>query len=150
MGYKTFAYNAKSPVKSEDIGPGQIGIQHLNPGLFLEIQLVKTHTHTGVDSQKLTSDATPYMVRGYKLEEREERGTATWTGSASPSGSIVLTFGNKFSEIPTVIATPAGGDANIQVVVGSVSATGVTIYWKDDTGANQTSVPINWLAKGRM
>lgn len=149
MGYQTFGFGGKAPIKSEDIGPGQIGVQHLNPALYLELQLIKLHLHTGVDSQRLGPDATPYMVRGYKLEEREERGTATWTGSASSSGSIELTFGSKFTEVPTIFSIPSGGDPNIVCVVGSKTISGIIIYWNDFTAATHTSVPIDWIAKGR-
>lgn len=150
MGFQTFSFGGKAPVKGDDIGSGQIELRHLSPSLFLELQLIKLHSHSGVDSIPLSFDATPDMVKGYQSGEREERGTATWTGGASASGSVIVTFGNTFSSVPTCIATPSGGDVDIQCVVGSVSTSGVTIYWKDDTGGTHTSIPLDWLAKGRI
>lgn len=147
--YGAFEFAQKGYTRGSDVGKAQIGIPHLDPPLFLETRLIKTHTHTGVDSQQLKSEATPEMVRGYKTREREERGTATWTGSASASGSISMTFGTAFMEIPTVILTCAEADSNLQVTVGGVSVSGCTIYWKDDTAATHTSVAVNYLIKGR-
>jgi hypothetical protein len=147
--YGNFEFALKSYTRGTDVGKGQIGLPHLDPPLFLEMRLVKTHTHTGVDSQALRSEATPEMVRGYKTREREERGVATWTGGASAAGSINLTYGTAFSETPTIMVTCAAGTANIQVSVGSVTATGCIIYWKDDTAATHSSVAINYLIKGR-
>lgn len=146
--YSPFAYKPKSQTTRGDIGRGQVYIEHLSPALFLELQTVKTHLHTGVDSQILPAESTPYMIRGYKLRERMERATSTWASTSASAGSIVITFGTKFNETPTVIATPAGGQVDIQCVVGTISRTGVSISWKDDTGSGHTSVPINWLAIG--
>lgn len=150
MGFQTFSFGGKAPVKGDDIGGGQIELRHLSPSLFLELQLIKLHSHSGVDSIPLTFRATPDMVKGYQSGEREERGTATWTGGASASGSVIITFGNVFSSVPTCLATPSGGDADIQCAVGTIDETTVTIFWKDDTGATHTSVPFDWLAKGRI
>lgn len=147
--YGAFEFAQKGYTRGSDIGKGQISISHINPPLFLQIQLVKLHTHGGVDSQKLTASATPEVIKGFKNEERIERGMATWTGGASASGSIALTFGVPFSEAPTVIAIPATNDVNVQVAINTPSATGVTILWKDDTVTGHTSVPISYLIIGR-
>lgn len=53
MGYSTFKEAGKSLVKSEDIGPGQIELRHLGPGLFAEFRNINTHTHTGVKSSRI-------------------------------------------------------------------------------------------------
>lgn len=147
--YGQFEFAQKGYTRGSDIGKGQIGIGHVNPPLFLQIQLVKLHTHGGVDSQKLHADATPEVVKGFKNDERMERGTATWTGGSSASGSVSLTFGVPFQEAPTVIVVPAANDVNIQVATNTPTTTGVTILWKDDTGAGHTSVPITYLVIGR-
>lgn len=140
----------KALTSESDIAKGQVGLQHVNPSLFLQLQLVKLHTHAGSDSRTLSSEATPEMVRGYTPREREEHGTATWSGTAASSGSISLTFGTAFQEVPTIIATISGvANANKQVTVDTPTTTGCTLYWKDDGGNLATSVPINWLAKGR-
>lgn len=150
MGYQTFSFGGKAPIKGDDIGGGQIELRHLSPSLFLELQLIKLHSHTGTDSVPLTFDSTPDMVKGYQGGEREEHGTATWTGAASDNGSVVITFGTSFSSTPVCLATPSGGNADINCAVGSIDSTTVTIYWKDDTGATHTSVALDWLAKGRI
>lgn len=148
MAYLEFETKPKALTGKDDIGQGQLSLKHLSPPLFLELQFIKLHTHKGVDSRKLEAEATPEVVRGFRPLEREEHGTATWTGSAS-SGSIALTFSKAFTETPDVFVTPSGGDVNIQAVTGTPTTTGVTIYWKSDTGSVKTSVPIAWLAKGR-
>lgn len=89
------------------------------------------------------------MVRGYRPSEREERGTATWTGAAAASGSVALTFGTAFLEAPTVFLTGSDGDIDLQFTVGSITTSGCTLYWKDDTAANHTEVNIQYLVKGR-
>lgn len=147
--YGSFEFAQKSYTRGSDIGKSQIGLPHLNPPLFLELKLIKSHTHTGVDSVKLKSAATPEMIRGFKTEEREERGIATWTGGAAASGSVVLTFGTAFLEAPTVIAISGEGDADLQVAVGSITASQCTLFWKDDTAATWTSVRIQYLIKGK-
>lgn len=147
--YGGFEFAQKSYTRGSDIGKGQLGITHLNPPLFLQIQLVKLHTHGGVDSQKLKAEATPEVVKGFKNDERCERGIATWTGSASASGSIALTFGVPFQEAPTVIVIPATNNVNIQVATNTPTTTGVTILWKSDTGSTHTSIDITYLVIGR-
>lgn len=150
MSYLQFNTLPKAVTQSGDIGKGQVSLEHVNPPLFLQLQLVKLHTHEGSDSRTLSSDATPDVVRGYRPKEREEHGTATWSGGAAASGSVSLTFGTAFQEAPDVFAIPSGqSDANIQVTIGTTTTSGTTIFWKNDTGSTSTSVPINWLAKGR-
>lgn len=143
-----FAYKPKALVTRGDVGRAQVGVEHLNPALFLELQSIKLHQHTGVDSQPLPADATPFMVRGFKIGERVERATSTWTGVATDAGALDITFGNSFGEVPTVIATPSGNTVDIQVVVGNKTATGFRLSWKDDTGTTHTSVALDWIAIG--
>lgn len=147
--YGNFEFAQKAYTRGSDIGKGQIAIGHLNPAFFLETRLIKLHTHSGVDSLPLGAEATPEMVKGYNPREREERGIATWTGGSSTSGSLVLTYVTPFQEAPTVIVTAADGNANIIVGIGSVTATSVTIYWRDETAAGHTSLSIHYLVKGR-
>lgn len=146
--YTQFAYKSKAQTTRGDIGRGQLYLEHLSPGLYLELQGIKLHLHTGVDSQILPPEATPYMIRGYKLRERIERSTSTWASTAGSAGSIIISFGHSFNEIPTIIATPSGGDENIQCVVGTKSRTGFTLTWKDDTATDHTSLTFDWLAIG--
>jgi hypothetical protein len=146
--YTQFAYKPKAQTTRGDIGKGQLYLEHLSPALYLELQSIKLHLHTGVDSQILPPEATPYMVRGYKLRERVERATSIWSGAAGSAGSIAVTFGTSFNEIPTIIATPSCADANVQCSIGDKTRFGFTIYWKDDTVADHTSVPIDWMALG--
>jgi hypothetical protein len=148
-GYLTFETLPKSVTRKSDIGSGQIGLSHFDPALFLELQQVKLHTHGGADSRQLTQSATPQMVKGYRPSEREEHGTATWTGSASTSGSIVLTFGTAFKEAPSVFVTNQDGNADILVGTGVPTSTGVTLYWRDADATTHTSLAVTWIAKGR-
>jgi hypothetical protein len=147
--YGNFEFSQKSYTRGSDIGKGEVGVGHLNPSLFLQMQLIKLHTHGGVDSQRLHSEATPEMVKGFKSEERIERGIATWSGGSSSSGSVALTYGVAYNEAPTVMVVPATNDVNVQVATNTPTSTGVTILWKDDTGAGHTSVPITYLIIGR-
>lgn len=148
-GYLNFQLKGKQQTTKDDIGGGQVDLPALSPGLFLELQTVKLHDHEGANSRPLRAAATPEMVRGYQPQEREEHGTATWSGGASASGSIALTFANQFREAPNVFVTARGGNANIIVGIGAPTVNGVTIYWKDDTAATHTSLDFSWIAKGR-
>jgi hypothetical protein len=149
--YGSFEYAPKSYTRGSDVGKGQLGLIHLNPALFLQMQLVKSHTHSGVDSLPLTAVATPEMVRGFKTREREERGTATWTGALAAGGGLTLTFGTPFLEMPTVLLTIGDGGAasDLQVTYNNKSLTSVDIYWKDDTLADHTVVSIDYVIKGK-
>lgn len=146
MSYLESNLKHKALTGENDIEKGSMGLKHLAPPLFLELQFIKLHTHKGIDSRKLEAEATPEMVRAFRPLEREEHGVANWTGSAT-SGSVVLTFGTAFTEVPDVFVTPQDGDVNIQSVTNTPTATGVTIYWKSTT--TETAVNIAWLAKGR-
>lgn len=148
--YGNFEFAPKPYTRGGDVGRGAIGIPNIDPPFFLELRLIKSHTHTGVDSIILTAEATPQMVRGFKTREREERGIVTWTGSSSSAGSLTLTFGTAFLEAPTALFQVYGQtNADIQCVIEVVSATAVTIRWKDDTGGGHTSIQFMYLIKGK-
>lgn len=147
--YGTFEFAQKGLIRGADVGKGQVSLPHIAPSLFLEIKSIKTHTHTGVDSQKLRAEATPEMVRGYRTNERIEVGTVTWTGVASASGSIALTYGTAFLEAPVVMLNCSQNDINIQVGTNTPTTTTVTLLWKDDTAATHTTVAIQYLIIGR-
>lgn len=149
MGYLQFDVLPKAVSRQEDLGPGQVILRHLAPALFLELQQIKLHLHTGSDSRQLPPDATPDMVRGYRPKEREEHGAATWSGAASASGSVTIAFGTQFAEVPEVFAIAQEGTANIVLGTNTPTASQVTIYWKDTTAATHTSLVIAWLAKAR-
>lgn len=148
-GYLAFETKPKPLTTKNDIGQGQVDLPALSPALFLELQLVKLHTHKGTDSRQLEAAATPEMVRGYRPKEREEHGVATWTGGAAASGSVSLTFGTAFTEVPEVYIIAQSGNANIILGTSVPTATGVIFYWKDNLGNTYTDMPISWLAKGR-
>lgn len=148
--YGNFEFSQKGYTRGQDIGKGELGLQHVNPALFLQMQLIKSHTHTGVDSITLRAEATPEMVRGFTTREREERGTATWTGTAAAGGGLTLTFGTPFTSVPTILLSVSdGANADLQVAFRNKTATSVDIYWKDDTLATHTTVAIDYLVKGR-
>ncbi len=149
-GYLDNNLKPKGLTTGPDIARGAVGLPNIDPPLFLQLQLVKLHTHQGSDSRSLGAGATPEMVKGYRPKEREEHATSTWTGGAAASGSIELTFGTPFQEVPDVLAMVSGqSGANLQVTCSTPTKTGVILYWKDDTASTHTSVPITWLAKGR-
>src|SRR3990167_9696567 len=131
--YLQFKTTPKGVTEGADIGSGQIELRHVHPAFFLEMQLIKLHTHEGSDSRKLDAEATPYVIRGFQANERIERGTATWTGGAAAAGSIALTFGTVFNSAPTVFVTIYSGNSNYSVGTGTPTVTGVTIYWEDLT-----------------
>lgn len=147
--YGSFEFAPKSFTRGQDIGRGQISVGNVDPSFFLELSLIKRHTHTGVDSLKLTAEAVPQNIRGFQTNERIERGVAAWTGGASDDGSLSVTFGVPFVTAPTILLTPADGSADYSVAVGSVTVTGCVFYWKDNTAATHTAVNINYLIIGR-
>jgi hypothetical protein len=50
---------------SEDVGPGQIKLEHLDPALFTEIRSIALHAHTGQGSRKvLIRDLDGYFPAG--------------------------------------------------------------------------------------
>jgi len=147
--YLQFKTTPKAVTEGGDVGSGQIELRHVNPAFFLELQLIKLHTHEGSDSRKLDAEATPAMIRGFQIGERVEHGTATWAGSASAAGSIALTFGTVFNVAPTVFVTVQSGNSNYTVGINTPTTTGVTIYWEDLTATTHTSLNIGWIAIGR-
>lgn len=148
-GYLSTNLLPKSVTTASDIGSGQVETRALSAPLFLELQLIKLHTHEGTDSTQLRAAATPEMVRGFSPKEREEHGVVTWSAAASATGSIALTFATPFLEAPEVYVTAQDANGNIIVGTSVPTTTGVTIYWRDATGTTHTSMNIAWLAKGR-
>ncbi len=53
MSYASFKSSPKELTTSENIGPGQIQLEHLSPGLFSEIRSIALHAHTGTKSRKI-------------------------------------------------------------------------------------------------
>ena len=149
MGYLQFKTTPKAVTEGSDIGSGQVELRHVHPAFFLEMQLIKLHTHEGSDSRKLDAEATPYVVRGFGANERVEHGTATWTGGASAAGSVALSFGTVFTSAPTVFVTVVDGSSNFSIGIATPTTSGVTIYWEDLTAATHTTLNIQWIAIGR-
>lgn len=148
-GYLSQNLQPKALTSSPDIGRGQVETQHVSAPLFLELQLIKLHTHQGTDSAQLQAEATPEMVRGFTPREREEHGAVSWAGGASATGSIALTFASPFLIAPQVWITSQDSSGNIITGTSVPTTTGVTIYWRDATGATHTTMNLAWLAKGR-
>lgn len=147
--YLKFKITPKGVTEGGDIGAGEIQLKHIHPAFFLELQLIKLHTHEGSDSRTLDPEATPGMIRGFQTRERIERGTVTWSGGAAAAGSVALTFGTEFSEAPQVFVTIQSGNSNYSIGINTPTTTGVTIYWEDLTAATHTSLDIGWIAIGR-
>jgi hypothetical protein len=53
MGYSTFKGSPKAVITGDQIGPGQISLSHLDPGLFSEIKNIALHSHTGARSRRI-------------------------------------------------------------------------------------------------
>lgn len=146
--YGSFEFAPKPFTRGSDVGRGQLGLPLLDAPLFLEVRNIKIHSHTGVDSQILRSEATPEMIKGFKYRERTERGVVTWTGSAN-TGSLNLTFDKQFQEPPTVMIIPTGeNNALLCVSVGTPTISGVTIYWTDIDAATRTSIDFSYIIIG--
>jgi len=69
MGYSTFKSSPKNVTQSSDIGPGQIQLQHLDPGLFSEIRNIALHNHSGTRSRrvKIKDLEGPFGVEGFYM-----------------------------------------------------------------------------------
>ena len=114
MPYRDF--QSTPSTDGDSIQKGSIGLEHLDPALFLAIQQIKLHTHTGVDSVQLTPTATPKALQALSPQLREEHGTT--------SGAGAVTFGNKFRQAPTVIV---GALSSTAVYATSVTVSGFTM-----------------------
>lgn len=92
MGYSTFATAPKALVTSEQIGRGQIKIEHLDPALFTELKNVALHSHTGSRSRKISyQNLTGYIPpTGFLMFSSD--GTKKYTVTIdSGTGAFVLT-----------------------------------------------------------
>lgn len=69
MGYSTFKGSQKEVITSDQIGPGQITLAHLDPGLFQEIQAIKQHNHSGAKSRKIKLELTEgaFGINGFYM-----------------------------------------------------------------------------------
>lgn len=149
MSYLDLETSPKEQTSGSSIAPGSIKMRHLSPELFLEIQLIKIHNHEGVNSLRLYKSATPSMIAGYQPGERVEHGVAQWTGGAAGSGSVALTFGQVFKDIPEVFAIVQGrASVDCFVTTNTPTQSGVTIYWALNAGS-ATAIDITWIAIGR-
>lgn len=148
-GYLGLETSPKEQTSGNSIAGGSMKMRHLSPELFLEVQLIKIHNHEGVNSLRLNKAATPSMVAGYQPYERIEHGVAVWTGGAADSGSVALTFGTAFKDIPEVFVTVQGrASVDVYVTTNTPTSTGVTIYWALGAGT-ATQMDLTWIAVGR-
>lgn len=53
MGYSSFKESPKALITSDQIGPGQIELEHFAPSLFSEFRQISLHTHSGVKSRQI-------------------------------------------------------------------------------------------------
>ena len=80
---------------------------------------------------------------------RMQGGTARWTGTASSTGNMSVTFPTAYSYAPIVIAVVGPSlFGSVIVSVGTTSKTGFTIYWKDAFAATHSGLNFFWLAIG--
>jgi len=75
-------------------------------------------------------------------------GVVRWTGGASATGNVTVTFPYAYDTAPTVICTHHGA-FYVNCVV-QPTTTNVVIYWKDVDGNTHTDVDIAWIASGAM
>lgn len=91
-GYATFKEKGKAPITSEQIGPGQIEIQHLSPGLFAEFRQIQLHTHSGVKSRKVKWDDLDGFIGKNGFVMYSSDGTKKYRVTInSATGAFVLT-----------------------------------------------------------
>lgn len=90
MGYQTFAHTGKELIKSEDIGDGQINIQHLSPALYSELRMIQLHNHSGVGSTKMDLNNTEgyFPLTGFKMISSDGK---RWLVVMSTSGTFTIT-----------------------------------------------------------
>ena len=91
MGYAEFKGSPKSLITSDQIGRGQVKLEHLDPGLFSEIRGVALHSHTGSKSRrvKLKDLEGPFGISGFWMYDvNGNRYHVTISG-----GAFVLTAG---------------------------------------------------------
>lgn len=69
MGYNTFKGSPKNVIVAADIGPGQIQLEHLDPGLFQQIQEIALHNHSGAKSRRIRLEFTEgaYGINGFYM-----------------------------------------------------------------------------------
>jgi hypothetical protein len=53
VGYATFKSAPKNVTTSDQIGAGQVKLEHLDPALFAELQSIRSHAHTGAGSRRV-------------------------------------------------------------------------------------------------
>ena len=87
-----------------------------------------------------STDYTPTAVR-------MQGGVDQWTGGASSSGAINITFPITFGNKPLVTASATLSDALVSVSVDA-SAASVVLYWATIDGSTKTTVPVVWMAIG--
>lgn len=112
----------------DSIEKGAVSLEHLDAPLYLQVQQIKLHTHTGVDSQILMPAATPYVLKALGPQMREEHGTTSGTGA--------VTFALPFQTIPIVI-------------VGSTTSTPAYATSKATTGFTMSGAAGDWIAIGK-
>lgn len=126
MGYRDF--QSVPLTNGDSIDKGAISLEHLDAPLYLQVQQIKLHTHTGVDSQILKPEATPYVLKALGPGYREEHGTTAGAGA--------VTFTTPFQSTPIVI-------------VGSTTSTPAYATSKSTTGFTMSGAAGDWIAIGR-
>lgn len=149
MGYLDQDLNPKGLTTGAEIAEGSIELRHLSAPLFLELQNIRLHNHEGSVSKRLGPNAVPENLAGYSTYERVEHYKATWTGSASSSGGLAVTFNKEFRNAPTVIAIGTGrASADLRVTTNTVTTTGCTVYWALSSGT-ATSIDLHIMVIGK-
>jgi hypothetical protein len=69
MGYSTHKGSAKEIITGDQIGNGEIKLNHLDPALFQEIRGVQLHNHSGAKSRRIRLEFTEgaFGVNGFYM-----------------------------------------------------------------------------------
>jgi len=91
-GYAEFKQSPKALTTADQIAPGAIGLNHLSPDLFLEVQSIRQHSHTGTKSRKINiKDLTGFFgINGFYMYSSDSTKRYKVTID-SATGTFVLT-----------------------------------------------------------
>lgn len=76
MAYEDFLRPGKAQITGDQVAPGAISLEHLDPALFAQIRQINLHTHSGVKS--------------VRIKQQDMDGSYTQDGffARSPDGSV--------------------------------------------------------------
>jgi hypothetical protein len=122
---RELAQHPKELVDSDAIAKGEVKIEHLSPGLYGEVRMIKAHAHEGGTSRRIThngievsSDLFSKALINYQtvttntINQSDLKIQTGWTyitgDGASSAMSTTVTYPEAFSSIITVITGNLG------------------------------------------